>query len=64
MDSKIRIKMGALEVEYEGSEQFINDKLIGGFTLQVGDRRIDASFARQIRQLAMGFSENPYVKEY
>ncbi len=41
----------------------INDKLIGGFTLQVGDKRIDASLAKQIRNLAMGFNENPYEKE-
>jgi F-type H+-transporting ATPase subunit delta len=41
-----------------------NDKLIGGFTLQVGDKRIDASLAKQIRKLAMSFSENPYIKEY
>ena len=42
----------------------INDKLIGGFTLQVGDKRVDASLAKQIRKLAMSFSENPYIKEY
>jgi F-type H+-transporting ATPase subunit delta len=41
-----------------------NEKLIGGFTLQVGDKRIDASIAKQIRKLAMSFSENPYIKEY
>ena len=41
-----------------------NEKLIGGFTLQVGDKRVDASIAKQIRKLAMEFSENPYIKEY
>lgn len=41
-----------------------NPKLIGGFTLQVGDKRVDASIAKQIRKLAMEFSENPYIKEY
>jgi len=41
-----------------------NDKLIGGFTLQVGDKRVDASIAKQIRKLSQSFSENPYIKEY
>lgn len=41
-----------------------NPELIGGFTLQVGDKRIDASIQKQIRKLAMSFSENPYIKEY
>jgi F-type H+-transporting ATPase subunit delta len=42
----------------------INDTLLGGFTLQVGDKRIDASLSKQIRKLGMSFSENPYIKEY
>ena len=41
-----------------------NDKLIGGFTLQVGDKRVDASIAKQIKKLALSFNENPYIKEY
>ena len=41
-----------------------NDKLIGGFTLQVGDKRVDASIAKQIKQLALSFNENPYIKEF
>jgi F-type H+-transporting ATPase subunit delta len=41
-----------------------NEKLIGGFTLQVGDTRVDASIAKQIRKLAMSFNENPYIKEF
>lgn len=41
-----------------------NNKLIGGFTLQVGDKRVDASIAKQIRKLGQSFSENPYIKEY
>ena len=41
-----------------------NGKLIGGFVLQVGDRRVDASIAKQVRKLALSFNENPYIKEY
>lgn len=68
LDEELRKKVlevvkGSGHSEIELTEK-INDKLIGGFTLQVGDKRIDASIAKQIRKLAMSFSENPYVKEY
>ncbi len=42
----------------------INPKLIGGFTLQVGDKRLDASIAKKIQELSLSFNENRYVKEY
>ena len=41
-----------------------NDTLIGGFVLQVGDKRVDASIAKQVKKLALSFNENPYIKEY
>lgn len=68
LDDEVRKKVlevikGGGQSEVELIEQ-TNDKLIGGFTLQVGDRRVDASIAKQIRKLAMEFSENPYIKEY
>src|ERR1035437_2171610 len=68
LDEELRKKVlevvkGSGQSEVELMEK-INDKLIGGFTLQVGDKRIDASIAKQIRKLAMSFSENPYIKEY
>ena len=68
LDEELRKKVlevvkGSGHSEIELTEK-INDKLIGGFTLQVGDKRIDASIAKQIRKLSMSFSENPYIKEY
>lgn len=42
----------------------INEDLIGGFVLRVGDKQVDASIIRQIRNLDRNFSENPYVKEF
>ena len=42
----------------------INSNLIGGFTLQVGDTRVDASIQKQLRKLHQYFSENPFVKEF
>ena len=42
----------------------IDSNLIGGFTLQAGDKRVDATIAKQLRKLGQSFSENPYIKEY
>ena len=38
--------------------------LLGGFVLRVGDKQVDSSVIRQIRNLDRNFSENPYIKEY
>lgn len=64
------LKKKVLEIVKKSAESEVeliektNEKLIGGFTLQVGDKRVDASLAKQIRKLAMSFNENPYIKEY
>ncbi|MBI4931098.1 MAG: ATP synthase F1 subunit delta [Bacteroidetes bacterium] len=68
LDEDLRKKV--LDVIKDGGQSEVeliektNDKLIGGFTLQVGDKRVDASIAKQIRKLSIEFSENPYIKEY
>lgn len=68
LDESLRKKV--LEIVKTGAHSEVEliektDKnLIGGFTLQVGDKRVDASIQKQIRKLAMSFSENPYIKEY
>ena len=59
----LKVVQGSGNSEIELVEK-INEKLIGGFTLQVGDKRVDASLAKQIRKLSQSFSENPYIKEY
>lgn len=41
----------------------VDPSLIGGFVLNVGDRRIDASVAGKLRSLKLNFSHNPYKKE-
>src|SRR3989337_2956733 len=64
IDEELRKKV--LEIIKGGGQSEVeliektNDKLIGGFTLQVGDNRVDASIAKQIRKLSIEFSENPY----
>lgn len=42
----------------------IDEKLIGGFILRIGDTQIDASIHRKLIDLKKSFSENPYVKEF
>jgi F-type H+-transporting ATPase subunit delta len=41
----------------------VDNKLIGGFVLRIGDRQYDASISSEIRKLAQAFSANPYVKQ-
>ena len=42
----------------------VDDSLIGGFVLTIGDKQVDASIARRLQRLEMSFSENPYIKDY
>lgn len=58
-DSNLPDKPSAIELIEK-----INENLLGGFVLTVGDKRVDASIATQVKRLAMSFSENPYIKEY
>lgn len=41
----------------------VNADLIGGFILQVGDHRVDASVSGEIKNLKREFEKNPYVPE-
>ncbi|MEQ8304068.1 MAG: ATP synthase F1 subunit delta [Cyclobacteriaceae bacterium] len=45
-------------------EEKIDEKLIGGFILNVGDKQIDASINNKLKELKLLFSQNPFVKEY
>ncbi len=42
----------------------IDEDLIGGFVLKVGDRQIDDSISARLRALRLKFSQNPYVKDF
>lgn len=68
LDEKLRAQVmqivkGTTNSEVELIEKVDND-LIGGFILRVGDKQVDASIMRQIKNLDRSFNENPYVKEY
>ena len=43
--------------------QVIDDSLIGGFVLNIGDKQYDASISARLRALKFEFDSNPYVKQ-
>lgn len=45
-------------------EEKVDEKLIGGFKIKVGDNQIDASVQRKLNDLRKSFSENPFVKDF
>lgn len=44
-------------------QEIVDEELIGGFILKVGDRRIDDSLKSKLKALEVKFSHNPYIKE-
>jgi len=42
----------------------IDADILGGFVLRVGDKQVDASIARKLRDMTMEFSKNPYLKDF
>ena len=42
-------------------ETVVNENLIGGFTLQAGDKLIDASISYDLRQIAKQFENNDFI---
>jgi F-type H+-transporting ATPase subunit delta len=45
-------------------DEKVDKELIGGFILNMGDLRIDASIRSKLKSLQLKFSENPYIKEF
>ncbi len=45
-------------------EEKIDENLIGGFILNVGDKQVDASISNKLRSLKLLFKQNPYIKEF
>lgn len=69
MDTEIREQIKAIvrklshHKEIELDEK-VDQDLVGGFILNVGDQQIDASIKSKLKSLALTFSENPYIKEF
>jgi len=45
-------------------EEVVDENIIGGYVLKVGDRQLDDSIKSKINALELKFSENPYIKEF
>lgn len=44
--------------------EVVDESIIGGVVLRIGDTQIDESLKRKLNNLEMEFSNNPYVKEF
>ncbi|MCC6599686.1 MAG: ATP synthase F1 subunit delta [Crocinitomicaceae bacterium] len=53
-----KLKNGTVELKEE-----IDQTIIGGFVLQAGDKKIDASVVSELKELRREFEKNPYVAE-
>ncbi|MBI3511082.1 MAG: ATP synthase F1 subunit delta [Bacteroidetes bacterium] len=66
LDERLREKVMEIVKETSQTEiqlvEKVNKNLIGGFVLRVGDKQVDASIIRQIKELERSFNENPYVR--
>lgn len=45
-------------------KEVIDEDMIGGYILKIGDRQIDDSLRSKIKELEHKFSQNPYIKEF
>ena len=68
LDKKQINNIVSLYDQAEGSSfeiiEKVNPEIIGGFILRVGDRQIDTSISKEIRELKKAFSDNPYIAEF
>jgi F-type H+-transporting ATPase subunit delta len=42
----------------------VDESLIGGAILRLGDKQLDASISRQIKDLKQSFNKNLYIKDF
>ncbi len=66
LDADTRAKITALAGKLSNGmtiemNESVDPELIGGFVLQVGDHRYDASVSGEIKSLKREFEKNPYV---
>ncbi|HKL02032.1 MAG TPA: F0F1 ATP synthase subunit delta, partial [Cryomorphaceae bacterium] len=44
-------------------EEKINENIIGGFIIRVGDKQYDESIASRLSAMKRAFAKNPYISE-
>ena len=68
LDDELRKEFKAVITKVSGKSveltEKVDEELIGGFVLKIGDRQIDDSISARLRALKLKFSQNPYVKEF
>ena len=61
IDAEIRSEFEKLVASYSGKtamlEETVDTSIIGGYTLQMGDRMVDASVSGKLRELKLKFSK-------
>ncbi len=45
-------------------QEKINDSLIGGAVIKIGDKQLDTSISKTIKQLKQQFNKNLYIQDY
>lgn len=67
LDDKLRKEFEAIVTKISGKKveltEQVNEDLLGGFVLKIGDRQIDDSISSRLRALKVKFSQNPYSRE-
>ena len=68
LDSSLKEKILALIKNQNTAEvdliEKLDENLIGGFVLRIGDNQIDASIQRKLNDLKKEFNQNPYLKGF
>ena len=54
-------KTGGDEVELT---EIVNEDIIGGVIIKMGDKQLDASVTRKIKKLKKTFNKNLYIKDF
>lgn len=67
LDDRLRKQIYELLRKETNSEielvEKVNNQLIGGFVLRIGDKQYDASIASDIRKLKQAFNSNTFIKK-
>lgn len=69
LNESLRMSFISLIQEISGKEKVelkekVDEELIGGFVLTVGDKQIDESLSSKLSQLKLKFTQNLYEKKY
>ena len=59
--SRLKSIVGDVNVQVE---ERVDEAILGGFIIRVGDREFNASASNKLQKLKREFLSNPYIKEY